>query len=454
MIIDLDKKTHPFMSLSLKISASPFGTMKERYIKRMRQMDSKSRIQTTLDAFNSIGATTDGMQRLAYTEEESRVHAVFSEFCVKENLQVRTDEAGNVIARREGRMKEAPAVAVGSHLDTVYSGGKYDGAGGVAAGIELIHRLNEKKVMTDYPIELIAFAGEESSRFGLATIGSKAMTGLLKAQDTKQFKDKDGISLETAMNTAGFPSSTLGQAVREKSAFHAFIELHIEQGRELERKGRKVAIATGIAAPTRLKVTVEGEAAHSGTTPMDIRRDALTSASRLVLDIEEAADQEKKYQTVATVGVFHVFPGAMNTIPGRVEFNVDIRGLDVSSKQRIITAVKEKSRQLQTEKDVEVSFDLLRDEQPILLDENVQQLLAASCREVSVDPLFLPSGAGHDAMNMASICPTGLLFVPSYKGISHNPDEYTAAEDFVTGVDVLEQAVMKLAGAKEVKMSG
>ncbi|WP_077623325.1 Zn-dependent hydrolase [Sediminibacillus massiliensis] len=414
-------------------------------------MDSKQRIQATLNAFNSIGDTADGMQRLAYTIEERQVQDMFAEYCAKEGMQIRVDEAGNVIARREGRFKDAPAVAVGSHLDTVYTGGKYDGAGGVAVGLEIIRRLNDKKVVTDHPVEVIAFAAEESSRFGMSTIGSKAMAGMLTAEAARRSTDKQGIRLADAMKEAGFPISKLANAKRQKEELHAFLELHVEQGQELEQTGKKVAIATGIAAPTRLQVTVEGMSAHSGTTSMELRKDALTAAAKLVLAVEEAAKQEKMDKTVATVGVFDVFPGAMNVVPGRVEFKVDIRGLDVASKQRVVTAIESESKQLEAEKQVSVSIDVLSEEKPILLDDGVQETLAAACTDLNIEPLSIPSGAGHDAMNMAAICPTGLLFVPSYKGISHNPAEFTSIEDFVIGADVLEQAVMKLAGVKEEK---
>ncbi|SDJ52985.1 Zn-dependent hydrolase [Salimicrobium halophilum] len=416
-------------------------------------MNSKERIQETLDTFNSIGERPEGMQRLAYTMEERQVHDMFAELCAKAGMQVRVDEVGNVIARKEGRIKEASPVAIGSHLDTVYTGGKYDGTGGVVVGLEVVRRLNEKQVMTDHPIELIAFVAEESSRFGMSTIGSKAMAGLLSEDSTEKAKDKEGISLKQAMERAGFPGADIAEAKREEGAMQAFLELHIEQGQELERTGKKVAIATGVAAPTRLEVIVQGRSAHSGTTSMDIRKDALSAASRLVLKIEEAAKQESSHKTVATVGVLDVSSGAMNVVPGEVAFKVDIRGLDIASKQRVIAAIESESSVLESEKGMTISMEVLSDEEPILLDSEIQEVLKGACASVDIDPLYIPSGAGHDAMNMAKICPTGLLFVPSRNGISHNPEEFTPIEDFVTGADVLEQAVMKLAVTKEVKVS-
>lgn len=404
-----------------------------------------SRLQQTLDSFNAIGETEQGMQRLAYTREEQQALRLFVDLCKKEQMTIEIDPVGNVIARRDGRLKNTSAVALGSHLDTVYTGGKYDGVAGVVAGLEVVRRLNEKNIMTDYPIELIAFTAEESSRFGVSTIGSKAMAGLFPFEKLHELKDNRGISLAEAMEQAGYDTTKLNQAKRGKDELRNFIELHIEQGPELEQRNKSIAITTGIAAPTRLHVNVKGVSSHSGTTSMERRKDALVAASELVLAIETIAKKEKEQKTVATVGVFEVLSGAMNVVPGHVQFKVDIRGLQVDSKQRIIHYLRERSEHLEQHRGVAINIDVISDEKPVLLDQTMQDILKQACYDTGVDPVIIPSGAGHDAMNMSFLCPTGLIFIPSRHGISHNPAEFSSISDLQKGVDVLERAVLRLA---------
>ncbi|WP_371018496.1 Zn-dependent hydrolase [Pseudalkalibacillus sp. JSM 102089] len=410
---------------------------------------SKGRVKRILDAINAIGYTKNGMERLAFTKEEQEVKNLFIKLCLEENMEVRVDEVGNVIARREGVRKNAPAVAIGSHLDTVYTGGQYDGVAGVVAGLEVIHRLNDYHIETEFPIEVIAFTGEESARFGISTIGSKAMCGKLPLSSLHTYKDKSGVTLTDAMQQAGLKLNDVPKAKRIQSELKAFIELHIEQGPELEIKRKSVAIATGIAAPTRFAISVNGMSSHSGATSMELRNDALVAASHLVLTVEEAARKESASKTVATVGVLDVFPGAMNVVPGRVEFQVDIRGLNRQSKERIVEALFRSSAVLEKNRGVTIRIEKLSDEQPVLLNKEIQQMLALSCEEVSIDPLSIPSGAGHDAMNMAELCPTGLMFIPSHKGISHHPLEYTSIDDLIKGINVLEKVIRRLAMVKE-----
>ncbi|WP_117168606.1 M20 family metallo-hydrolase [Paraliobacillus sediminis] len=413
------------------------------------QKQSGERIQATLDAFNSIGDTGEGMQRLAFTKEDKQVQHMFIDFCKQAGMHVTRDQIGNIIAKRKGALKDAPAVAIGSHLDTVYNAGKFDGTAGIVIGLELIYRLNEKNTTTLYPIELICFVAEESARFGMSTIGSKAMAGKLSMKAMEKSIDSKGISLLEAVKSNGADISSLHLAKRKNSELLGFIELHIEQGLELEQSNKKIGIATAIAAPTRLHVEVKGRAAHSGSTSMEYRKDALVAAAQLVLAVEEAAIKEKRYKTVATVGVFDVYPGAMNVVPGRVSFKVDIRGQDIASKQRIIDQLQKHIERLEEKDGIFTTTEVLSDEKPIILDADMQHVLKQACKTLSIESLALMSGAGHDAMNMALICPTALVFIPSYKGISHHPEEFTSIKDMVIGADVLEEAVLQLANVKE-----
>ncbi|WP_090927834.1 M20 family metallo-hydrolase [Salibacterium qingdaonense] len=404
-------------------------------------MMSLERIDEWLDEVNQIGKTSAaGLYRLAYTKEEQDALDIFRGLCEKEEMSVREDAAGNLIARREGTA-DVPAVAIGSHLDTVYAGGQYDGTLGVLAGLEVIHRLNEKNIQTTHPVEVIVFRAEESSRFGTATIGSKLMSGKADPAKLASLKDKDGITFPEAVEQAGFSFEQLTKAKRPQTDIKTFMELHIEQGPVLENKQRSVGIVTGIAAPLRLRVLVEGKASHSGTTSMDMRKDALTGASELILELESAARNEKDNHTVATVGSIEASPGAMNVIPGQCRFDVDIRSTDTASRERVYERFVQAAGHIEKTRGLSTQMQTLAEETPVPLSSQVQDCLKEVCSNLNLTPVFMPSGAGHDVMNMAQKWPSGLLFVPSVNGLSHHPDEFTALTHMVEAVDVLEQAV-------------
>ncbi|MBO8162162.1 MAG: Zn-dependent hydrolase [Brevibacillus sp.] len=406
-----------------------------------------SRMEQTLQEINRIGRSTRGMIRLAYSPEEQAARDYLVTLCKQAGLQVRIDACGNVIARREGRNPELPAVACGSHLDTVIQGGRFDGTMGVVAALEVVRSLNDKGIETEHPIEIICFACEESSRFGVSTIGSKAMAGLLKKEQIAHLRDKDGVSIQEAFAACSLDFSQIEQAARRKEELRVFFELHIEQGPVLEQERKQIGIVNGIAAPTRLQVVVQGKASHSGTTPMHLRKDALAGAAEIVLELELAAKEEAHHGTVATIGVCEVKPGAMNVIPDSVELKVDIRGCSPASKAVVLKKLMYAFEAVKEERGLEIDWHLLSEEHPVHLDPAVAASIADSCEKLGFSYLHMSSGAGHDAMNMAKLCPTGLIFVPSTDGLSHHPDEYTAMEDIAAGVALLEEEIMKWSGA-------
>ena len=225
---------------------------------------------------------------------------------------------------------------LGSHLDTVYQGGKYDGVVGVTAALEVVKRLNEKGIDTDHPIEIISFACEESARFGVSTLGSKAMAGIFNKEKVRFLKDRNGVTLEEALSLCALEIDSVDHASRKDENIKAFFELHIEQGPVLVSENKKIGIVTGIAAPVRFSIKIIGTPSHSGTTPMSMRNDALLGASEIVLELEKIAINEQNYGTVATVGVLDIQSGAMNVVPGEVEIKVDIRGTSLESRQRVL----------------------------------------------------------------------------------------------------------------------
>ncbi|MED4401636.1 M20 family metallo-hydrolase [Metabacillus fastidiosus] len=412
-------------------------------------MDYKERYKTLLDKMNQYNSGEIGITRVAYTNlEQSCTHA-FMRLCKAEGLDIRLDPCGNVIARREGRMKGLPPVVMGSHLDTVYQGGKYDGVVGVTAALEVIKRLNDKEIITDHPIEIISFACEESSRFGVSTVGSKAMAGLIDKEKYRDLEDRDGITMEKAFSLCALDFNSIDQASRADEVFHSFFELHIEQGPVLINNDKKIGIVTGVAAPARFIIKVIGKPSHSGTTPMDMRKDALLGAAEIALELEKAAKDEREHGTVATVGVLDVFSGAMNVVPGEVELKVDIRSSSLESRQRVLDRLHNIIEAIKENRKLDFDCKQISAEEPVLLCEELMELLKDICEQKEFSYQFMQSGAGHDAMNMTRLGPVGLIFVPSVDGLSHHPNEFTELDDIMMGIDVLEEAVIRAATITE-----
>ncbi|PAD81621.1 allantoate amidohydrolase [Niallia circulans] len=408
-------------------------------------MDRKRKYEELLNNMNQYNSGTKGITRVAFTNEEQACSHAFMRLCKNEGLEIRMDYCGNIIARREGKHKDLPPVVIGSHLDTVYQGGKYDGVVGVTAGLEVIKRLNEQNLETEHPIEIISFACEESSRFGVSTVGSKAMAGTLQKEKYQHLKDKDGITFEKALSLCALRFDQLDLASRATERFQAFFELHIEQGPILMNTNKKIGIVTGIAAPVRFIIEVKGAASHSGTTPMNMRKDALLGASELALALEEAAKEEQHNGTVATIGVLSIPMGAMNVVPGTVEMKVDIRSTSTASRNKVLTALLKKMEDVQERRGLTITSQEISKEEPVQLSKELTLQIEKICLEKKLPYQWMQSGAGHDAMNMTSFGPVGLIFIPSLNGISHHPDEHTDLDDILIGIDVLEAAILQQA---------
>lgn len=403
------------------------------------------RFNRTFEEINQYGNNGYGINRLAYSKTEQQALKHLIALFRQEGMKVKIDAAGNVIARREGLKPTLPAVACGSHIDTVYNGGRYDGTIGVVAGLEVIRSFNDMNIQTEHPIEIIVFACEESARFGVSTIGSKAMTGLCKKEELIHLTDKDGISLEKAFRECSLNIHEIDQAVRAKDDIKVFYELHVEQGPVLENEQKDIGVVTGIAAPTRFHIEIKGEADHSGTTPMELRKDAFLGAAEIALAVEEIAGSESSNGTVGTVGVCNVNPGAMNVVPGYAEIQVDIRSISISSKEFVVQQLLEKVAIIEQKRQLEIHITKLSDEKPMKVQDEIIQSLTESCEQLGYSYKRMASGAGHDAMNMGRVFPTGMIFIPSKNGLSHNPDEFTPFEKIVMGANVLKAEMMKVA---------
>ena len=407
-----------------------------------------------LASLNKFGKTNNGISRLAYTDEERSAKQFFIEECKALGMMVKVDSVGNVIARHSGFDNSLPAVAIGSHIDTVYSGGRFDGALGVVAGIEIVRSLKEKGIGTLHPIEVIAFTCEESSRFNFSTLGSKAMIGDLKLETLTKLRDRNNISIKDAFQKQNLNIYKTSAAERDQREIKVFYELHIEQGSKLLKGGNTIGIVTGIAAPLRLTINIEGKSTHSGSTEMTDRHDALLAAAELSLAVERAALAEGEYETVGTVGVLEVYPGAMNIVPGASKLMVDIRSTNVNSRNRVFKHIKDKMLQTEKERGVKISIEWRNEEEPVLMDKKVNQEIAGVCERLGYGYQYMSSGAGHDSMNMAKRWPTSLVFVPSVGGLSHHPDEFTKQADIAAGITLLEETVKEQAIVINTKLKG
>ena len=403
------------------------------------------RYESVFEEINKYGRTNIGISRLAYTPEERGALKYIENLCIREGMVTRIDACGNLIARREGHNPTLPAIACGSHIDTVYEGGKYDGTVGVLTGLEVIRSLNDKHIRTLHPIELIIFACEESSRFGVSTIGSKAMVGSLKVDSIVNLIDKNGISIQQAFIDCNLDFNSLDSCRRSKDEIKAFLELHIEQGPHLEDNNLQIGIITGIAAPTRLRIKVKGVASHSGSTSMLDRKDALLGSAEIALILEKAAREESYQGTVGTVGTLDIKPGAMNVVPGYAEMQIDIRGIFKSSKEIVLKNLIEGVKTVGKNRGLDITWEIISNEDPALTDDKIQKILISNCENIGLDYTLMLSGAGHDAMNMAKLYPTGMIFIPSKDGLSHNPKEYTSMTDITNGMILLENTLLDLA---------
>lgn len=406
-------------------------------------MVSLERLSANFAQMGTITAKGEGITRLAFSKEDWQARQFVITLMKNAGLAVRIDNFGNVIGRREGRDKTAPAVMFGSHIDSVPNGGNFDGVVGVLGAIEVINCMNDAGFKNEQPVELVVFMSEESSRFGVATLGSKAMCGHLSIKDLKTLVDKQGKSLYEALVLHGLDAENIA-AAQYVAVPKAFLEIHIEQGKVLESMGKKIGIVTGIAAPTRLKVTLCGQADHSGATPMSMRYDALCAAAEIILQVEKLAKAETENPAVGTVGVIEASPGVMNVVPGRTELGIDIRSISAETKAKVVKALREKIAGIAASRGIAAEIATLTDEKPVKLKKSMTDFLDEVCRSSGHSYIHMPSGAGHDAMHWAERTHTGMLFIPCKGGISHNPAESAKMEDIAAAVEILYEAMRRL----------
>jgi hydantoinase/carbamoylase family amidase len=395
-----------------------------------------SSLAADLEEAARIGADDGGVSRFAWTPELAQVNEWLVGRLQDLGLETEIDAAGNVLGRWEEG--EGTAVLVGSHLDTVPRGGRYDGALGVLAALEVVRTLKHEGISLRRPLWIVSFNDEEGSRFQTGMLGSRAFIGDLDPEDWR----RRGVA--DAMAAGGFDFERLGEA-KAVDRVGAYLELHIEQGPVLEQEGLDLGIVSGIAGLLGFRVRLSGEANHAGTTPMTSRRDALAGASRIVLELRDEA--RSRGDMTANVGILTVAPGGFNVIPGTAEFTIDARAGEADAFARAEKFVRETLERIAAEEQLELEVTETHRKQPTPLDPELQELLAQGAAAEGATARSMPSGAGHDAMVLAKHVPAAMLFVPSRAGISHSPDEYTSPEQCELGARVLARAVRALVAA-------
>ena len=403
------------------------------------------RFERNFNAISEFGALKGGgLTRLAFSKEDLEARKFLINLIEKNGFKLKIDNVGNIYAiYDDGCEVGAKPVCVGSHIDSVPNGGFYDGTLGVMAGLEALTAIKEAGIKLKRPLWLINFSCEESSRFKTATIGSKIISGKLSQQRLHELKDEDGISLFEAMSAAGFKPQNLDEAILKENSLHAYLELHIEQGPVLERRAISVGVVSGIAAPIRFEITIQGKADHSGATPMNMRSDALLAASHIIIAANKFAKNKKT--AVATVGYVHAKPGVLNVVPGEARLGVDLRDIDKKSLNELNLELRNFVGELSHELKFSYEIRELSSDEPVKLSEHAINLLENEAAKLGIKTLTLPSGAGHDAMNLTKLASSvGMLFIPCVDGISHNTKEAINFKDAVAATKILTNALIRL----------
>ena len=394
------------------------------------------RLMARLDAFAAFSDEPRRLTRLFLSDAHRRAAEAFIGWCGEAGLEARIDAAGNVVARYEGKRAGAPAVMLGSHIDTVRDAGRYDGNYGALAALAVIEALAERGERLDHAVEIVAFGDEEGVRFRTTLTGSRALAGTYP-EDALDQRDSSGVSMREALKAFGGDPERAGSIRRTGVA--AFVEAHIEQGPILEADGLPLGVVTAINGATRLEVGVDGVAGHAGATPMRLRRDALTAAAEMALAIEARARGEA--DLVATVGRFDVWPDATNVIPGHVQFSIAVRSPDDQRRAAALADLEARITAIAASRGVRVSIAKPHDANAFACDPSIIADLKKAVEAIGVPPRLLPSGAGHDSMVMGKLCPAGMLFVRCKGGVSHNPLESITVEDCALGLKALTRFV-------------
>jgi ureidoglycolate amidohydrolase len=406
----------------------------------------QDRLTQELDELSRISEIPlPAVTRVLFTEPDLRGREFVKKLCSAAGLAVRVDAVGNIFARWAGGEPDLPAVATGSHIDAIPNAGAYDGTVGVLGGLEAIRALQSAGAKPRRSIELIVFTSEEPTRFGIGCLGSRLISGVLDATADQRLKDRAGLSLEAARKAAGFDGS-LDSVRLQPGHYAAFVELHIEQGPLLERGKIDLGIVTAIAAPSGVKIWIEGEGGHAGAVLMPSRRDAFLAAAEIALAVESCVKATNSIDTVGTVGVCEVFPGAVNSVPSNARLELDVRDIDGTRRDAVLEAIYAECDAIAERRGVEIRRELVNADPPAQCDVEMIAAAQTACAAQEASFQLMISRAYHDTTFMARIAPSTMLFIPCRGGISHRPEEYASPEAIAKGTAVLAATLAQLAG--------
>ncbi len=391
----------------------------------------------------SISESTQYLSRRFASSEHQQINTLAAQWMKAAGMHTREDAIGNVIGRYEANDSQtnAPAIMLGSHLDTVINAGRYDGMLGVLCALAVVESLNEQEVRLPYALEVIGFADEEGVRYQSTYLGSRAITGHF-SKDVLNRRDEDGILFVDALKQFGSNVDNLASAIRKPADIYAYLEVHIEQGPVLEAKGLPVGVVSSIAGANRMSVSLTGLAGHAGTVPMNLRQDALAAAAECISLVESVCSNHDGL--VGTVGRIKAKPGASNVITGDVEFTIDLRAAQDEVRRDRVGQVVEGMAAICKRRSIEIGIEHVHEASSVSCDAHIMQCMQSALRSAGMDVLVLPSGAGHDAAAMAEITKMGMLFVRCAGGVSHHPDESVTKEDAIAGADILLKSVVNL----------
>ncbi len=378
--------------------------------------------------------------RILYSEADRRGRAFVKNLCRQAALVLREDAVGNIFARWDGVENYVAPVATGSHIDAIPNAGKYDGVVGVLGAIEAIRALKKAGFRPKRSLELIIFAAEEPTRFGIGCLGSRLLSGVLPAPKAAALKDRDGKGLEAWRAQAGFRGKLNSVRLRRK-CYSAFIELHIEQGPILEKENISIGVVEKIAAPSTLRIQLTGVGGHAGAMLMPIRHDAGLAGAEIALAVERAALDSGSPDTVGTTGIFRIEPGAVNSVPCRAYLEIDLRDTKLKTRDAALREVETAAAKICKRRGVKLEMERLNMDPPAICDAGLVRMISGICRAQKISCKTMISRAYHDSLFMAQLCPTTMIFVPCRKGYSHRPDEFSSPEQIEKGVRVLAEAL-------------
>ncbi len=400
------------------------------------------RLWDSLMEMARIGATpAGGCRRLALSEEDREARDLLVRWCRECRLEVRVDPIGNIYARRAGSEPGRAAVGTGSHLDTQPHGGRFDGVYGVLAGLEVLRTLEQHRVSHRAPIELVVWTNEEGARFAPSMIASGVYAGVFDLDFALSRRDRDGVALGDALAAIGYA----GDEPFDRHRFAAFFEAHIEQGPVLEREGQTIGIVTGVQGMDWYDVELRGCDAHAGSTPMEMRRDALLGAAALVGEVAAIAAAHAPLG-VATCGQLEVSPNSRNTVPGHCYLTVDLRHPEAATLARMAEALADACARVAATHRLEQRLTGVQRTAPVRFDEGCVASVRRAAERLGLAAREICSGAGHDACHVSEVAPTAMIFVPCAGGVSHNERESATPEDLAAGCAVLLEAVLEQAG--------